>query len=170
MQKILLPVDGSPDSLYAVRQAVREFFNDPNVEIHLLNVRRPLSSNVGRFVSRANIDSFHREEAGKALKSSRDVLTKYGIPYSEHIASGDKAEVIVATAKRLRCNLILIGTARKNALLRVLEGSTTNRILQLTTVPVQVVAGDQMPSLMRYGWSAGIGAAITALLMLAAVD
>ena len=170
MLKILLPVDGSSDSLYAVRQAVREFFKDPNMEIHLLNVRRPLSSNIGRFVSRENLDSYYREEAGKALKPSRDVLNKYGVPYAEHIGSGDRAEVIVDTAKRLRCNLILIGTARKNALLRVLEGSTTNRILQLTTVPVQVIAGDKMPSLTRYGWPAGIGAAITALLMLAAGD
>ena len=170
MEKILLPVDGSSDSLYAVRQAVREFFKNPQVEIHLLNVRRPLSANVGRFVSRSNIEGFHREEAGKALKPSRDVLSKYGIPYSEHIGSGDKAEVIIATAKRLRCDLILIGTARKNALLRLLEGSTTNRILELATVPVQVVSGDKMPSLMRYGWPAGIGAAITALLMLAAGD
>jgi len=170
MEKILLPVDGSPDSLYAVRQAVREFFKDPTVEIHLLNVRRPLSSNVGRFVSRENLESFYREEAGKALKPSRELLAKYGVPYSGHIASGDKAEVIVATAKRLRCHLILLGTARKSALLRVLEGSTTNRILQLTSVPVQIVPGDKVPSLMRYGWPAGIGAAITALLMLAAAD
>ena len=170
MEKILLPVDGSSDSLYAVRQAVREFFRNPHVEIHLLNVRRPLSSNVGRFVSRSNIDGFQREEAEKALSPCRDLLAKYGVPYSAHIATGDKAEVIVATAKRLRCNLILIGSARKNALLRVLEGSTTNRILELTSVPVQIVAGDKMPSLMRYGLPAGIGAALTALLMLSAAD
>ena len=170
MEKILLPVDGSPDSLYAVRQAVREFFKNPSVEIHLLNVRRPLSSNVGRFVSRSNLESFHRDEAAKALKPCSELLTKYGIQYSAHIGIGDKAEVIVATAKRLRCSQILLGTARKNALLRLLEGSTTNRILELATVPVQVVSGDKAPSLMRYGWPAGIGAAITALLMLAAVD
>ena len=170
MEKILLPVDGSSDSLYAVRQAVREFFKNPSVEIHLLNVRRPLSSHVGRFVSRSNLEDFHREEAAKALKPCGDLLTRYGVPYSAHIGTGDKAEVIVATAKRLRCNLILIGTARKNALLRVLEGSTTNSILELATVPVQVVSGDKAPSLMRYGWPAGIGAAITALLMLAAAD
>ena len=170
MEKILLPVDGSSDSLYAVRQAVREFFKNPQVEIHLLNVRRPLSANVGRFVSRSDIEGDHREEAEKALKPCRELLAKYGVPYSAHIGSGDRAEVIVATARRLRCSLILIGTARKNALLRVLEGATTNRVLELTNVPVQVVAGDKMPSLMRYGLPAGVGAALTALLMLSAVD
>lgn len=170
MEKILLPVDGSSDSLYAVRQAVREFFKNPRVEIHLLNVRRPLSSHVGRFVSRSNLEDFHREEAAKALKPCGDLLAKYGVPYAAHIGSGDKATVIVATAKRLRCSQILIGTARKNALLRALEGSTTNRVLELTSVPVQIVAGDKMPPLMRYGLPAGVGAALTALLMLSAAD
>lgn len=170
MERILLPVDGSSDSLNAVRQAVRESFRNPRVEIHLLNVRRPLSSNVGRFVSRRDIESFHRAEAEKALKPCAELLAKYGVAYSTHIGSGDKAEVIVATAQRLRCSLILIGTARKNALLRALEGSTTSRVLELTSVPVQIVAGEQLPSLLRYGLPAGVGAALTALLMLSAAD
>lgn len=167
MYKILLPVDGSPNSLYAVRQAAREFFKNSNTQIHLLNVRRPLSSNVTRFVSQANLESFYREEAEKALKPCRDVFDKYGIAYSQHIQMGNKAEAIVSTARHLRCDLILVGTARKNSLTRVLEASTTNRILELTTVPVQVVSGDAMSPLERYGLPAGIGAAITALLMLA---
>lgn len=170
MQKILLPVDDSPHSLYAVRQAAREFFKNSNVEIHLLHVRRPLSANVTRFVSKGNLESFYRDEAEKALKPCRDVLDKYGIPYSRHIAKGDKAEVIVFTAKRLHCNLILLGAARKNSLIRTLEASTTNRVLELTTVPVQIVPGDAISSLERYGLPAGIGAAITALLIYAAVD
>lgn len=58
MHKVLLPVDGSPNSLYAVRQAARDFFKNSNMEIHLLNVRRPLSANVARFVSKANLDGF----------------------------------------------------------------------------------------------------------------
>ena len=59
---------------------------------------------------------------------------------------------------------------KKNSLTRALEASTTNRILQLTTVPVLVVSGDAMSPLERYGFPAGVGAAITALLMFAAVD
>jgi nucleotide-binding universal stress UspA family protein len=170
MQKILLPVDGSPNSLYAVRQAAREFFRNSAVEIHLLNVRRPLSSNVARFVSTTDIDGYYREEAERALKSGGEVLDKYGIAYTQHIAKGERAEVIVATAKRLRCDLILLGGARRNSLSRVLSGATTSRILQLTTVPVQIVSGDKPSALGRYGMPAGIGALITALLMFAAVD
>ena len=170
MQRILLPVDESPNSLYAVRQVAREFFKNSNVKIHLLNVRRPLSSNVTRFVSQKNLMSFYRDEAEKALNPCREILEKYGIPYSRHIETGNKAEVIVSEAKRLRCDLILLGTARKSALVRLLEASTTNRVMELATVPVQVVSGDAISSRERYGLPAGIGAAIAALLIVAAVD
>ena len=170
MHKVLLPVDGSPNSLYAVRQAARDFFKNSNMEIHLLNVRRPLSANAARFVSKANLDGYYREEAEKALKPCREVFDKYAIPYFQHIRKGDKAEEIVSTAQRLRCAQILVGCSRKNSLTRALEASTTNRILQLTTVPVLVVSGDAMSPLERYGFPAGVGAAITALLMFAAVD
>lgn len=167
MEKILLPVDGSPNSLYAVQQVVRDFFKNSNMEIHLLNVRHPFSKYVARFVSKKNRDSFYREEAEKALMPCREVLEKYGVPYSQHVEKGDKAEVIVATAKRLRCNLIVMSTARKNSLTRMLESSVTNRVLELTRVPVEVISGDDISNIERYGVPAGIGAAITALLMVA---
>ena len=35
-----------------------------------------------------------------------------------------------------------MGTARKNSLTRMFESSVTNRVLELTTVPVEVIAGD----------------------------
>lgn len=170
MQKILLPVDESPNSLYAVRQVAREFFKNSRLEIHLLNVRRPFSSNVTRFVSQRSLESYYRDEAEKALKPCREILEKYGIPYSRHIETGNRAEVIVAVAKRLNCDLILLGSARKSSLIRLLEASTTNRVMQLATVPVLIVPGEAISFHQRYGLPAGVAAAIAALLIVAAVD
>ena len=42
--KILVPVDGSRNSQYAVRQVANEFLKNPAMEIHLLNVQAPFSS------------------------------------------------------------------------------------------------------------------------------
>lgn len=167
MQRILVPVDGSPNSLYAVRHAVREFFNNSAVEIHLINVQQPFSRNVARFVSKKSIDHWHREEAEAALNPCRQLLEQYGVPYCAHRAKGAKAEAIVAAAKRLRCDLILMSTARKNSLTRMLEASVTNRVLELTPVPVEVIAGGAVSKLELYGLPTGIGAGIAALLILA---
>ena len=60
-----------------------------------------------------------------------------------------------------------MSTARKNSLTRMLEASITNRVLELTTVPVEVIAGDAVSKLERYGIPAGIGAAL-ALVIVAA--
>ena len=49
------------------------------------------------------------------------------------------------------------------------EASVTNRVLELTTVPVAVIAGDAVSKLERYGIPAGIGGAL-GMLLLAAVD
>jgi hypothetical protein len=62
----------------------------------------------------------------------------------------------------------VLGTARKNSLTRRVEASVTNRVLDLTSVPVEVVVGDSVSKLERYGIPAGIGAGIGALLFLAA--
>jgi hypothetical protein len=57
-----------------------------------------------------------------------------------------------------------MGTARKNSLTRMFEASATNRVLELTTVPVEVIAGDAISKLERYGIPAAIGAGLALLL------
>ena len=168
MLKILVPVDGSPNSQHAVRHVIRQFTKNPALEVHLLNVQAPFSKHIAEFVSKKNRDSFHRDEAEKALQPIRQMLDSFSVPHTAHVEIGRKAEVIAATARRLRCDHIVMSTARKNSLTRMLETSVTNRVLELTTVPVEVIAGDAVSKLERYGIPAGVGAGLTALLLLAA--
>ena len=169
MLKVLVPVDGSPNSQHAVRHVINEFAKNRGLEVHLLNVQAPFSRHIAQFSSKKNRDSFHRDEAGKALRPVRRMFDAAGVPYAAHIEVGRKAEVIVETARRLRCDHIVLSTARKNSLTRMLEASVTNRVLELTTVPVEVIAGDAVSKLERYGIPAGIGGAL-ALLLFAAAD
>ena len=57
----------------------------------------------------------------------------------------------------------------ENSLTRMLEDSTTNKVLEQTTVPVVVIAGESISKLERYGLPAGLGGVI-ALLVAAVVD
>ena len=167
MQKILLPVDGSPNSIIAVRRVVLDYMSNSSLEIHLVNVQPFFSRYVARFLSKKNLDGWHREEARKALAPCREILDKHGIPYTVHIEKGDKAQVIVDTSNRLQCDLIVMGTARKNSLTRMLESSVTNQVLELTRVPVEVIAGNAVSKLESLGLPAGLSAAIAALVYLA---
>ncbi len=169
MEKVLVPVDGSHNSRHAVRHVINEFAKNPALEVHLLNVQTPLSKHVAQFVSRKNRDAFHHEQAEGALKPIRRLLDIAGVRHTTHVEVGRKAEVIVQTACGLGCDHIVMSTARKNSLTRMLEASVTNRVLELTTVPVEVIAGDSVSKMERYGLPAGI-AGVLALLFFAVAD
>ena len=167
MQRILVPVDGSRNAEFAVRHVIAEFMKDTAKEVHLLNVQPPLSQHIAQFVSRRNRDDWHRDQAEKALAPARRLLEQHGVPHASSFKLGDKAQVIADEARRLRCDRIVMSTARKNSLTRMLQDSTTNNVLEQTSVPVEVIAGDTVSRLERWGLPAGV-AALIALLVAAA--
>ena len=167
MLKVLIPVDGSQNCRFAVQHVIKDFMNNTAMEIHLLNVQPPFSREIARFVSRKSLHDYHLDQAEKALGPVKQMLDGFGIPYSAHAELGARAKCIADAARRLRCDRIVMGTARKNSLTRLVENSVTNKVLELTPVPVEVIAGDAVSKLERYGIPAAIGA-VAALLMLAA--
>ena len=169
MRRVLVPVDDTRNSEFAVRHVVTQFMNNSALEIHLLNVQEPFSSYVADFLRKGNVRAYHHDEAEKALRPMRQLLDSFGIPYAAHIEIGERAKCITATAHRLHCSQIVISAARKNSLTRLIEDSTTNRVLELTSVPVEVIAGDSVSRWERYGIPAGLGA-LLALLLAAVAD
>lgn len=167
--RVLVPVDGSRNSEYALRHVMNEFANNSAMEIHLLNVQPPFSRHIAQFIGSRTRESFHHDEAEKALRPARQLVEKFGVPYSAHVKVGNKAAAIVDEARRLRCDRIVMSTARKNSLTRMLEDSTTNKVLDKTPVPVELIAGESVSKFERYGLPTGLGAAL-ALLVAAAAD
>jgi YjbE family integral membrane protein len=165
MLRVLVPVDGSRNALHAVRHVVNEYQRNHELELHLLNVQRPFSRHVARFVARQDRTSFHREQADRALLEARKLLDSVQVPYQTHVEVGERSGVICDLAQRLHCHHIVLGTARKSSLTRMLEDSVTGRVLERTSVPVEVVAGESVSKLERYGVPIGIGAGIGLLLL-----
>ena len=169
MRKILIPVDGTASALQAVRHVVNQFLADSNMEVHLLHVRAPFSQYVSRFVAKRSRHAYHRELAEKALQSARDLLDKHGVPHASHIELGETAVVIDRVAQRLHADQIVMGTARKSTLTRLVQDSVTSKVLETARVPVEVVAGAPASWWERIGVPATVGTALAALFM-AAVD
>jgi hypothetical protein len=61
-----------------------------------------------------------------------------------------------------------MSAARKNSLTRMLEDSVTCKVLEATTVPVAVIAGNTVSPAERYGLPVGIGTVLMLLLFTAA--
>ncbi len=167
MMKLLVPVDDSGNSLQALRHVLAEYRRNPAIDIHLLNVQPPFSANVRRWIDRKTIDEAHVEASQQALQPSRLMLDEFRVPYSVHLAVGPKAESIAGFARELRCDHIVIGTGRRNSLMRAIAGSVTNELLELTTVPVTAVAGESPSVWERYGIPLGVGSGLAWLLVTA---
>lgn len=168
MLKVLVPVDGSANSLRAVRHAIGEYQRHHELEIHLLNVQPRLSRYVTKFLSRADRETWQQEQATNAMASAKTLLADAGVPHEAHAVAGDSAGEICHAATRLNIHHIVMGSARKNSVTRMIEDSVTNRVLEATPVPVEVVAGDAVSKWER--WGVPMGALGAGGLLLLAID
>lgn len=163
MATLLLPCNGTPNALLAVRHSVDAFSRGDVRMIHLLNVQPPFSAYVARHINRELRADFHRERADQALAEARRLLDAAAAPYRVHTEVGDTVRCIADAARRLRCNRIVVGTSRKSALVRAVENSLTNRLLERSPVPVEVIGGAPAGALERIGIPASVGAGMALL-------
>lgn len=166
MEKVLVPVDGSNNALAAVRAVAEEYRKNPEREVYLLNVQPRFNKHIAQFTSRKSREEFHAERAERATQSAKDLLARFNVPYKAFIATGTSAEVIADFARQHGCSRIVVGTARKNSLTRLVQNSVTARLLERAKVPVQVVVGREASRWERFGVPAGIGAALAAVLII----
>ncbi|GIX27186.1 universal stress protein [Pelomicrobium sp. G1] len=141
MAKLLVPVDGSENSLRAVDFVIKKagWYREP-VEIHLINVQPPIvSGNVTMFISQDQLNDYYQEEGLKALEPARAKLDGAQVPYKHHILVGDPAEMIARFARERGCDQILMGTRGLGAIGSLLLGSVATKVIHLADVPVLLV-------------------------------
>lgn len=163
MATLLLPCDGTPNALLAVRHAVDEFRRGNVRMVHLLNVQPPFRAHVARHVARDLRVEYQRERAEQALEASRHLLRSAGVPHRVHTPVGDKVQCIADAAHRLNCDRIVVGTSRKSALVRAVVNSLTSQLIERSAVPVQVIGGSPAGALERVGVPASVGAGVALL-------
>lgn len=165
--KVLVPVERSGNSQAAVRYIVDEINKGRAMEIHLLDVQSPVSTRLSQFLGKRRV-ARHREETLQVLRPIEQMLESAGARCVLHSAVGDKADLIAGMAHSLGCDRIVMSAARKNSLTRMLEDSVTCKVLEATTVPVAVIAGNTVSPAERYGLPVGIGTVLMLLLFTAA--
>jgi nucleotide-binding universal stress UspA family protein len=138
MLKVLLPVDGSDNSLRTVRFLVQKaaLYREP-LEIHLLNVQRPFPGTVRGVHEQA--EQYHHDEGIKALTGARKLLDDAGIKYAYHISVGEAGEVIAHFCKDKGIQQVVMGTRGAGAVANMLLGSVATKVLHMVEVPVLLV-------------------------------
>lgn len=168
MTKVLIPVDGSNNSMMALKHAVNVYGKE-HAHFHLCNVQPFIYSHIGKFFNKQTISEWQAERAKMAAITASEFLEKKGISFSFTYVVGDKGEALRDEAQRLMCDRIVIGTSKKNTLSRLFENSTTAKLLEISDIPVEVVTGQSVSTLERWGIPA-IGAGAATALVAAVID
>jgi YjbE family integral membrane protein len=138
MLKVLVPVDGSDNSLRTVRFLIRKAaYYRESLEIHLLNVQRPFPGTIRGVHEQA--EQHHHEEGIKALAGARKLLDDAGLKYDYHISVGETAEVVAHFVKDNKLDEVMMGTRGAGAVANMLLGSVATQVLHLVEVPVLLV-------------------------------
>jgi YjbE family integral membrane protein len=140
--RVVVAADGSEGSAAAVRRtiALRDVLAPGlGLQVELVNVQRGVSSDVARFVSRGDLESYHLEAADKALAPARALLDAAGIPYGVHRFVGQPGRVLAEFAAEQGADQIVMGTRGLGTHTGALLGSVTREALERSKVPVLVV-------------------------------
>lgn len=142
LQRILLAVDGSEGAAKAVRHliALRQNLREPGtLDVHLLNVQRPVSGDVATFVASETLDDYYRERSEQALAPARALLAAAGLPPHEHRRVGNPGPTIAEVAQAEDCDLIVMGTRGLGTHTGALLGSVAQGTAEHAALPVLLV-------------------------------
>jgi nucleotide-binding universal stress UspA family protein len=135
---ILVPTDGSNQSDAALDHAV-DLARHHDATIHLLYVadtnRDSLTMQGGEV-----IDALEQE--GDRIVSEAIDRVDVGTDVIDEVMTGDPVETILDYAESIGADLIVMGTHGRRGLDRYLLGSTTERVVRLSSVPVLTIRSE----------------------------
>jgi len=135
---ILCPIDFSDPSRAALRVA-GDLAKDWAIRITVFYVHDPTTAGMEPVafpdVSLDDLRSEVHKFAVKVLHTGRA-----SVPTTRCVAAiGNPAREILKTAKRMRCDLIVMGSRGLGGVRRLLVGTTTDRVLRQASIPVLAV-------------------------------
>ncbi len=139
---ILVPIDGSEPSLVSVQMALRIVELCPDCQITVLHVIDKLVLNeLVRFSKRSEeeVEAELAEQGRRYLALAQKDAERKGVAAQCQSRRGDPFEEVIAAAKDLRADLIIMGHTGRRGTSRVLIGSVTQRVLDYAPCPVLVI-------------------------------
>lgn len=142
MSRIMIAVDGSSHSAKVAKAAIRQAtaYKLPP-ELHLIYVHLPVPTLGGLIkpVGHEELQRYYREEGEDALRGVKKLLDRAGLASTPHILVGPIAESLAREAKKLKCDLIVMGTHGMGAVSGMLLGSVATKTVHLASCPVVLV-------------------------------
>lgn len=137
-RRLLVPLDGSPQSTEALNYAVDTFPDSELVVVHVINPAAGAGDLNGIIADTANIVNEQQQFATELFEEAREIVGEDRIVDSELLA-GRAATEIVGYAADNAIDEIVMGSHGRDGAARLLLGSVSETVVRRSPVPVTVV-------------------------------
>ncbi|WP_170232896.1 universal stress protein [Desulfuromonas acetexigens] len=141
--KILYATDFSESSLPAAEYALL-LARLAGAELHVLHVLGEFTDRRKTMIQPESMALLEREVEIQSLKAMEDFCREHfaaTVPYTNAVVMGIPFQEIIRQAKEVNADLIVVGTHGRTGLEHVMVGSTAERLVRRSTVPVLTVRG-----------------------------
>ena len=136
---ILIPLDGSPDAVFACETAIN--LGSPDVSgkmLHLVHCVDPIPALI-KGETRENLLQERKTKVDTVFVRAKGRLESHGFLCKTHVCEGDPGEEILRVCRKAGCDVIIMGTRGLGRLKSLLLGSVSRDVLKGATVPVILV-------------------------------
>ena len=138
MKKILVPIDGSSNSIRGLEKAI-EFARSNNSSITILHIATLPPIHLITH-PKDKVEVSLAKKAQKFLQDAEDRCTNQNISFTTKIIYGyDPAYDIEQFIKKYKHDMVVIGAKGKSSLKRLFLGSVSNYLVQTLKIPVTVI-------------------------------
>ena len=139
--KILVAIDGSKNSLRALKYAIKLAgrMSEPS-ELLLANAHDDIAlRGASQFVGKDAVKSYLDALAGSELADAIETARKSKLKFETKMLRGQVAQAIAKAATDGGCDLIVLGSKGRTAFKDLLIGSVAQRVAALSEVPVTLI-------------------------------
>ena len=136
INKILVPLDGSPNSKRGLDHAIFLARHSDGIitGIHVVPLVKPKPNDPV-----TSLEKIFLKKAASIMNFARTRCAKQGIMFEDHLAYGDEGPEIIRLAQKKNSDVIVIGSRGRSMAKEVLLGSTSNYVLHKTHVPIMII-------------------------------
>jgi nucleotide-binding universal stress UspA family protein len=146
LKTILVPLDGDPEHEQGIRVALGVAKANMG-SLHMLVVINTPETLTGEKAATsrmlpgmtAELLNISEQTASNYLREQLALLKSSGLTLSAEVARGEPARTIVATAKRIKADLIVLGTHGKSGIDAFWQGSVAPKVSNRSDVPMLLV-------------------------------
>lgn len=146
--RVLVPVDGSSQSINAVRFLAERHVLGEGDEIELINVQKRLPQSIEKYLGEEAVSKYYDEEAGNIRRELEKAKKDDGFNPDFKVLFGDAIDVIAEEAEAYDPDLIIMGARGQRALTGLLFGSVSRGVLAKVQRPLLILR-DREPGVGR---------------------